>query len=83
MRRPWSASLPLGSGFLLVLFMTLAPLTASATVPSGFAETRIVTGLDAPTTMAFAPDGRLAATCSEDRHAAGAAVRDHPGRLAR
>ena len=30
-----------------------------ATLPSGFAETRIATGLASPTAMAFAPDGRL------------------------
>ena len=31
----------------------------SATLPSGFAETRIATGLASPTAMSFAPDGRL------------------------
>ena len=31
----------------------------AATLPSGFAETRIATGLASPTAMAFAPDGRL------------------------
>jgi glucose/arabinose dehydrogenase len=30
-----------------------------ATLPAGFAETRIATGLASPTAMAFAPDGRL------------------------
>jgi glucose/arabinose dehydrogenase len=28
-------------------------------LPSGFAETRVATGLSSPTAMAFAPDGRL------------------------
>ncbi len=31
----------------------------SATLPSGFAETRVATGLASPTAMSFAPDGRL------------------------
>ncbi|HEY7115843.1 MAG TPA: PQQ-dependent sugar dehydrogenase [Tepidisphaeraceae bacterium] len=38
---------------------TLEPRTLLATVPAGFVETTIATGLSAPTTMAFAPDGRL------------------------
>ncbi len=32
---------------------------AAATLPTGFTETRVVTGLSNPTAMAFAPDGRL------------------------
>jgi glucose/arabinose dehydrogenase len=32
---------------------------AAATLPSGFAETQIATGLASPTAMAFSPDGRL------------------------
>lgn len=40
-----------------LLLMSLVPAWA-ATVPNGFAETQIATNLD-PTTMAFAPDGRL------------------------
>ena len=35
---------------------------AAATLPSGFAETQVATGLAAPTAMAFAPDGRLFVT---------------------
>lgn len=31
----------------------------AATLPSGFIETRVAANLDAPTAMAFAPDGRL------------------------
>src|SRR5262249_51241036 len=31
----------------------------AASLPAGFAETEVVTGLSAPTAMAFAPDGRL------------------------
>jgi glucose/arabinose dehydrogenase len=43
------------------LFTLLAMSVAahSATLPTGFAETRVATGLASPTAMAFAPDGRL------------------------
>jgi glucose/arabinose dehydrogenase len=43
------------------LFALLAMSVAahSATLPTGFAETRVATGLASPTAMAFAPDGRL------------------------
>jgi glucose/arabinose dehydrogenase len=34
-------------------------LAQPATVPSGFTDTTLVTGLSSPTAMAFAPDGRL------------------------
>lgn len=34
----------------------------AATLPAGFAETRVATGLSSPTAMAFAPDGRLFVT---------------------
>ncbi|HAM70618.1 MAG TPA: hypothetical protein DCM86_03130 [Verrucomicrobiales bacterium] len=38
----------------------LAPFsTSGASLPSGFAETQVVTGLTSPTAMAFTPDGRL------------------------
>ncbi len=43
---------------LLVASGTSLP-AFGATLPSGFAETRIATGLASPTAMAFAPDGRL------------------------
>jgi len=39
------------------LLLSLA--ARGATLPSGFAETRVATGLSSPTAMAFAPDGRL------------------------
>ena len=42
--------------FLLVLLSS--PLLIAA-VPTGFTETQLVTGLSAPTAMAFAPDGRI------------------------
>ncbi len=35
------------------------PLEAAATLPAGFTETTIATGMSSPTAMAFAPDGRL------------------------
>lgn len=44
----------------LALALTLAPrLTFAATLPSGFTETLIASGLSNPTAMQFAPDGRL------------------------
>lgn len=43
----------------MLLFLTFAETAAPATVPNGFAETRVVSGLASPTAMAFAPDGRL------------------------
>lgn len=41
------------------LALSVALPAAAATLPAGFTETRIVTGLSNPTAMAFAPDGRL------------------------
>jgi len=52
----WRASFILLS-LLAALFFDGA--AHSATLPSGFAETRIATGLASPTAMSFAPDGRL------------------------
>jgi glucose/arabinose dehydrogenase len=49
----------------LLLALVLAAATAptisllAATVPTGFSETLIATGLQSPTAMQFAPDGRL------------------------
>src|SRR4051812_10471245 len=34
-------------------------LTPSTVLPNGFEETRLATGLNLPTVMEFAPDGRL------------------------
>lgn len=50
-RRSW-----LGSSLLLAL-LTLR--LSAATVPQGFTESLVATGLTAPVTMQFAPDGRL------------------------
>ncbi len=49
--------LRLSLAFLFIC--TFAGLSHAATLPTGFAETRIATGLASPTAMAFAPDGRL------------------------
>ncbi len=45
--------------FVLAGLLLLGTAARSATLPTGFAETRIATGLASPTAMAFAPDGRL------------------------
>ena len=45
---------------IAVLVVALFPLAASAaTLPSGFSETLVASGITNPTAMAFAPDGRL------------------------
>lgn len=48
--------------FFITCFTLLgasALVAHGATLPAGFTETRIATGLASPTAMAFAPDGRL------------------------
>jgi glucose/arabinose dehydrogenase len=42
-----------------ILLATIAASAQAATLPDGFTETRVATGLANPTAMAFAPDGRL------------------------
>ena len=46
---------------ILALILFLIPLTfaSAATLPEGFAETRLATGLDQPTAISMSPDGRL------------------------
>ena len=44
-------------GTLLVL--PIEPAQGAATLPSGFTESQVVSGLTAPTDIEFAPDGRL------------------------
>jgi glucose/arabinose dehydrogenase len=44
---------------LLVTALLAGFAVDAATLPSGFAETRVATGLADPTAMSFAPDGRL------------------------
>jgi glucose/arabinose dehydrogenase len=52
--------LVIGAAVALVsLFLGLRPAAGAATLPVGFAETPVASGLSAPTTMALAPDGRL------------------------
>jgi glucose/arabinose dehydrogenase len=43
----------------LVLSASWSPLAPGATLPTGFAETRVLTNLSSPTAMAIAPDGRI------------------------
>ena len=45
--------------FLAVLVALQASVGAAATLPIGFAESLVASGLSSPTAMAFAPDGRL------------------------
>jgi glucose/arabinose dehydrogenase len=42
-----------------LLLLVSAASAVSATLPAGFAETRLASGLDRPTAMAVAPDGRI------------------------
>ncbi|MES1240396.1 MAG: PQQ-dependent sugar dehydrogenase [Acidobacteriota bacterium] len=43
----------------LLVFVLSVAAAGAATLPSGFAETRLATGLDRPTAMVVAPDGRV------------------------
>jgi glucose/arabinose dehydrogenase len=45
-----------------IALLPASPATAAATLPSGFTETLVATGLQTPTNMQFAPDGRLFVT---------------------
>ena len=49
-------------GGAAVLALALAAPSQGATLPTGFAETQVATGLAAPTAMSFSPDGRLFVT---------------------
>jgi glucose/arabinose dehydrogenase len=42
-----------------LVLSTMAAASHAATLPDGFTETRVATGLASPTAMAIAPDGRL------------------------
>ena len=46
-------------GWIVALLCVGAAATVEATVPAGFSETLIASGLRNPTAMGFAPDGRL------------------------
>src|SRR5215208_5947176 len=43
----------------LAMLLVLPATARSATIPSGFTEKQVATGLASPTAMQFAPDGRL------------------------
>ena len=43
----------------ITAFLAVVAPGGAATLPAGFAETRVATGLASPTAMTFAPDGRL------------------------
>jgi glucose/arabinose dehydrogenase len=62
-RQPGKHSTGTTGAIALTLGFTVLLLTVhiaeGAVVPSGFLDTTVVTGLTAPTAMAFAPDGRL------------------------
>ena len=62
-RRSHSGNFPvarsLSSVLMLMLALFAATVTYAATLPAGFTATRIANGLDNPTAMSFAPDGRL------------------------
>src|SRR3954451_18185251 len=55
-RRASNTALRLAAG---LAFLTIISSAGAATLPTGFSETQVATGLSAPTAMAFAPDGRL------------------------
>jgi glucose/arabinose dehydrogenase len=44
---------------LVILLVTSLTAARAATLPSGFVETRLAAGLDRPTAMTVAPDGRI------------------------
>lgn len=48
--------------FAAIAALSLATLANSATLPAGFSETRIASGLPSPTSLAIAPDGRIFVT---------------------
>jgi glucose/arabinose dehydrogenase len=62
MMRIWPSSLPRPInvfGSVLVIFAISGASVWGATLPSGFFETLVASGLRGPTAMQFAPDGRL------------------------
>lgn len=54
-----AACLRLLTGLVLFTGLSISSPVAAATLPTGFTETLVASGLSAPTAMAFAPDGRL------------------------
>ena len=59
--RPNRAGASLIGAIVLTSIMWVSPV-AAATVPSGFTDSVLASGLASPTSMAFAPDGRLFVT---------------------
>ena len=59
--KTWLESIRLrhSSCVALLLPLLICLVTKGATLPDGFTETQVVTGLDYPTAMAFTPDGRI------------------------
>src|SRR5688572_24742343 len=53
--------------FGCVYLLFAAGVAGAATLPVGFAESLIASGLSSPTAMAFAPDGRLF-VCQQGGH---------------
>jgi len=53
--RPWRWIRLLAS----LVYLAIASIVQAATLPTGFSETRVATGLSSPTAMAVAPDGRI------------------------
>ncbi len=51
--------LVLASLVCLIVYLQVGPPMQAATVPTGFSETLVASGLSSPTAMQFAPDGRL------------------------
>ncbi len=43
----------------VLLFLSLVSSASGATVPNGFTDTLVASGLSTPTAMAIAPDGRI------------------------
>jgi glucose/arabinose dehydrogenase len=46
-------------GLVFTAVLSVSATVTAATLPSGFTESTVASGLSAPTAMAFAPDGRL------------------------
>ena len=47
------------TGLALMLALVATPVVSAATLPASFSETLFASGLNGPTAMQFAPDGRL------------------------
>ena len=49
----------LASSIVLFIFLSSLSFTFAGTLPTGFTESNVVTGLTSPIGMAFLPDGRI------------------------